>query len=312
MDNNNNVAQDRYLTDLNRDGVRETYIHDTAVYYRNTVVTYTDGTTAAIEARIVQTTQGHLFLAPPPATLPADLAALQAKPIQSVTIGPVSNYQTVAFVRDRPNPQFVVCFSAGTGIETPSGQQPAEELEPGDLVVTADRGPQPIRWIGSVKVDLADAPHLRPVRIGAGALGEGVPAQDLTVSPQHRVLVRSRIAQRMFGTNEILVAAKQLLALPGVETVEDLDHVTYVHFMFDRHEIVWSNGAQTESLFTGPEALKSVGAAARDEILSLMPELRDGAPEAAGIAPARPLVPGRLGRKLAQRHLENGRQLVDA
>lgn len=88
--------------------------------------------------------------------------------------------------------------------------------------------------------------------------------------------------------------------------------MTYVHFMFDRHEIVWSNGAQTESLFTGAEALRSVGPAAREEIFALMPELQDGLAEAAGFTPVRPLVPGRLGRKLAQRHLENGRRMIDA
>ena len=43
---------------------------------------------------------------------------------------------------------------------------------------------------------------------------EGRPvAADLTVSPQHRVLVRSRTAQKVFGTDEVLVAAKQLLLL---------------------------------------------------------------------------------------------------
>ena len=31
------------------------------------------------------------------------------------------------------------------------------------------------------------------------ALGAGVPARDLVVSPQHRVLLRSGIARRMFG-----------------------------------------------------------------------------------------------------------------
>ncbi|MDT9702188.1 Hint domain-containing protein, partial [Streptomyces sp. P17] len=89
---------------------------------------------------------------------------------------------------------------------------------------------------------LAANPHLRPVRIRAGALGAGVPARDLVVSPQHRVLLRSGIARRMFGASEVLVAAKQLLALDGVELASDLDSVTYVHFLFDRHQIVQSEG----------------------------------------------------------------------
>ena len=67
--------------------------------------------------------------------------------------------------------------------------------------------------------------------------------------------------------------------------------------------MVWSNGAETESLFSGPEALRAVGPAARAEIFALFPELaaEDYAPEAARLLPS-----GRLGRKLAVRHLQNG------
>ena len=53
----------------------------------------------------------------------------------------------------------------------------------------------------------------RPIRIRAGTLGNGLPEADLIVSPQHRVLVRSGIARTLFGADEVLVAAKQLLAL---------------------------------------------------------------------------------------------------
>ena len=65
---------------------------------------------------------------------------------------------------------------------------------------------------------------------------------DLIVSPQHRMLVRSQIAQKMFGTPEVLVAAKQLCQLRGIDVVEDLVDVTYVHFLFDAHQIVLANG----------------------------------------------------------------------
>lgn len=316
MDNNNSVAQDRYLTDLNRDGTSETYIHDTAVYY-TTTITYQDGTSPAqpIVARIVQTTTGELFLAPPPAASTADIAALTAKPIQSITIGQPTTgapalpgqpaQQSTVLVRDRPDLAFVACFAAGTAIRTPSGDVPVEDLAAGDLVQTVDAGAQPIRWIGITTIDLAKAPHLAPIRIAAGALGAGQPAADLLVSPQHRVLVRSRIAQRMFGAQEVLVAAKLLLDLPGFSIADDLAQVDYAHFMFDAHQVVWSNGALTESLFTGPEALKAVGPAARDEIMVLMPDLAQGAPD-----PVRPLVAGRTARRLALRHAGNAQQLI--
>jgi len=171
---------------------------------------------------------------------------------------------------------FIVCFAGGTQILTRKGRVCVEDLKIDDEVMTMDNGYQPIRWIGSRKldsIDLAVNPNLRPIRIEAGALGDGVPEQDLLVSPQHRIFVRSIVAQRMFGETEVLIPAKKLLGLEGISVDQDATSVTYTHFLFAKHEIVFANGAPTESLFTGQEALKSVGPAARREITALFPEI---------------------------------------
>lgn len=204
----------------------------------------------------------------------------------------------------------IICFARGTSIATLTGQVPVEALKVGDMVETKDHGMQPIRWIGATVLDtaaLANFPNLRPIRIRAGALGLGAPHRDLVVSPQHRILVSSSIAQRMFDAREVLVAAKQLLEVDGIEVDEDMEAVEYFHILFDQHEVITSNGAQTESLFTGPQALQSVGAAAREEILALLPELALATYEARF---ARKLVPGRMGRQLASRHRNNDKALV--
>ena len=201
----------------------------------------------------------------------------------------------------------IPCFCRGTLIATNRGEVPVEQLKVADLIVTRDHGLRPLRWIGSRvldEVDLATAPRLRPIRIRAGALGHDLPSRDLLVSPQHRILVRSAIAQRMFGCAEVLVAAKQLLQIEGFEQVE-ASEVEYFHLLFDAHEIVRSNGAETESLYTGTQALRAVGTAARDEILTLFPQLRD-----TPCAAARPLIPGARARQLAQRHARNGKDLI--
>lgn len=202
------------------------------------------------------------------------------------------------------------CFTRGVRIMTDAGERAIEDLRAGDLVLTRDRGLQPIRWIGSARLTaaaLARNPAMRPVRIRAHALGRGLPATDLVVSPQHRILVRSKVARTMFGADEVLVAAKQLLQIDGIDLAEDLHEVEYFHMLFDRHEVVVSNGAETESLYPGPEALRSVGRAALDEILALFPELRalTQAPVSARLMPS-----GRQSRKLAVRHLQHGRPLV--
>ncbi|WP_367275753.1 Hint domain-containing protein [uncultured Paracoccus sp.] len=199
----------------------------------------------------------------------------------------------------------IVCFANGTLILTDRGAVPVEALREGDLVVTRDHGTQPISWIGSRRLSaekLRANARLLPIRVGQGALGAGVPSQDLLVSPQHRLLVRSHIARRMFGADEVLVAAKHLCALDGIEVAADVGQIEYFHLLFDRHEVIIANDTEAESLYTGPEALKSVGPAAREEILTIFPELMDR-----DFAPARPLVAGRQGRRLAARHLQNSR-----
>lgn len=203
----------------------------------------------------------------------------------------------------------IVCFALGTMILTDRGEVAIHDLAVGDMVVTRDDGPQPICWIGSQRldaVDLAAHSRLTPIRIRAGALGDGMPQRDLVVSPQHRVLVRSKIAQRMFGTPELLLAAKQLLALDGFELADDLDHVEYFHVMFDRHQVIMSNGAPTESLYCGAQALRMVGPAARQELLSLFPQLAEDDMQ---VEPARAIPHEKRVRKLAQRHRDHARAL---
>ncbi len=205
-----------------------------------------------------------------------------------------------------------ICFTPGTLITTINGAQPIETLRPGDRIATRDHGFQAIRWMGRrvmTQEELTALPRMRPIRISAGALGQNMPQRDLTVSPQHRILVSSKIAQRMFGCSEVLVAAKQLLPLPGVERLDDVESVEYIHVLCSDHEVIIANGAWTESLYPGPEALKSVPPASRNEILTLFPELDQAIPGGAGPIPARPLVPGRQAQRMAERHAKNGRSL---
>ncbi|WP_022708566.1 Hint domain-containing protein [Paracoccus zeaxanthinifaciens] len=208
---------------------------------------------------------------------------------------------------------FLPCFVSGTLIEAAEGCRPVEELRTGDMVLTKDHGLMPIRWVGSRKLtkgDLVLLPHLRPIRISAGALGHGKPERDLLISPQHRILVHSKIAINMFAASEVLVAAKQLLLLDGIDYADEVAEVEYFHIIFDGHEIVMSNGAETESLYTGPEALKSMSASALREILELFPELAHQDP-ASPLPAARRLLSGREGRKLAHRHAQKHRQLLE-
>ena len=77
------------------------------------------------------------------------------------------------------------------------------------------------------------------------------------------MLVSSKICERMFGQTDVLLAAHQLTELPGIFTEPGYGEVEYFHLVFDRHEVIYAEGAPTESFFPGPEAIKSMPRAAR-------------------------------------------------
>jgi hypothetical protein len=108
-----------------------------------------------------------------------------------------------------------------------------------------------------------------PIRIATGVLGNSRP---LTVSPQHRMLLAGPVVDLLFGEDEVLVAAKHLLHLPGVRRVEG-GEVDYLHLLFDGHEIVTADGAASESLHPGEGAMGALDPAALVEVLALFPTL---------------------------------------
>ena len=204
----------------------------------------------------------------------------------------------------------VVCFTAGTMIETETGCVAVENLSPGDLVVTRDRGAQPIRWVGKKEISSAQLERndkLRPVCIKAGALANTTPARDLIVSRQHRMLTVSRLSKRMFDENEVLISAIKLTALPDIEIMPVDGPVIYYHLLFDQHEIVYAEGAPSESLHTGPEALKTLPQTAREGIFTLFPELSENTFSRAS---ARPIPPGKRQQNFIRRLEKNKHSFI--
>ncbi|MFN4058448.1 MAG: Hint domain-containing protein [Roseinatronobacter sp.] len=146
--------------------------------------------------------------------------------------------------------QDVLCFSAETLIDTPTGPRPVDAIRAGDLVLTYDNGPQIVRWVGESRLSglaLRRFPHLRPVRVSAAALGTGVPTEDLLVSPAHRLLVQGARAQALFNQPEVLVCARDLIDGRAVRQDLALHGVGYVHLLLDRHEVLFANGVPCES-----------------------------------------------------------------
>jgi hypothetical protein len=170
----------------------------------------------------------------------------------------------------------VICFTPGTRIRTPDGLVLVEDLHEGDRVQTKDNGAQEIMWKGSRRMTGARMfamPHLRPVRIKAGALGVERPDEELLVSPSHRMLIQGKEAMALFNTPEILVAAKDLINGKTITVDVTVPEVTYIHMLLPDHQILWANGVETESFHPANATLSVLDDGDRARLLAQFPDL---------------------------------------
>lgn len=167
------------------------------------------------------------------------------------------------------NIERIICFTPGARIMTPRGERAIETLRVGDMVITRDHGPQPIRWMGQRTVN--GRGNFAPIALNPNVM-QGA-RRPLLVSPQHRILFTGFHAELLFGTSEVLVAAKHLVDGRDVRVMER-EKVTYFHMMFDRHEVVYAEGAATESFHAADLGLSSISGQSREELFGIFPELR--------------------------------------
>ena len=171
--------------------------------------------------------------------------------------------------------QAVTCFTPGTCIATIAGLKPVETLEVGDRVLTRDRGFQPVRWLGQRHVVCPELPTKRnslPVLIRAGALGPGKPERDIIVSPRHRLLTTEKALLATMGETEALIEASALVGRPGVMGV--VPHsLTYIHVLFDQHEVILSDNLWSESFHLGRPAVAALLKEQNKAIQEIFPEI---------------------------------------
>ncbi|MEQ9694725.1 Hint domain-containing protein [Shimia sp. SDUM112013] len=172
-----------------------------------------------------------------------------------------------------------VCFVEGAGILTPSGERPVETLAIGDTVTTFEGDTRTIRWIAKRHLTFSELlieQRFRPVRIAKGVLGRGLPARDLWLSPQHRVLFAGWEAELLFRNAEVFVPAISFADLEGQGAADIVCGVTYYHLLLERHEVLVANGLPCESLFPGDAAIAAMDAEAREDLKQRFPEFRQG------------------------------------
>ncbi|SIS90942.1 Hint domain-containing protein [Roseivivax lentus] len=191
----------------------------------------------------------------------------------------------------------VVCFLRGTMIETPEGPLRIETLRPGDRLVFIDGRQGTLRAIGSRRVAPAALrlhAGLRPFRIRAGAFGANLPACDVTLSRQHRVLIRVPAEDpSRFAGQEVMGPVHALAHADAIAPVCPPVGVEYWHLLLDGHEVLPVAGLGLES------ALVTQGGLVDDTRL----EWQGCAPSAiSAMTPARPLMKPANLRRLLRRH----------
>lgn len=273
---------------------------------------YTDGTTIHSAYDLLNSSTGHKVTSLhfggdgyEQGTVHGMVSTVRFEPGQTYTF----DVERTSHRQNNSYDDYVACFVADTRIRTTQGAQRAIDLEPGDLIETADAGPQALRLKLHRSITAAELrrnPKLRPICITAGALGDGLPTRDLRVSPQHRMLATGPLCTRMFGKESVLIPARKMCDLPGVYEDESGAEVTYVHLVFDRHQIVFAEGAPTESFFNGAAELAGLTDEARREFLTLFPE---AAQTHHNMDAVRPILQGAEARALAAR-LKNNRHGV--
>jgi len=191
----------------------------------------------------------------------------------------------------------VVCYAPDTMIETALGPRQADELRPGDMVLTLDDGYCPITWVRADDRSLDGvSDDERPILIAAHALGAGLPKRDLIVSPQHRIFVGGHGQLEQHFPQEALVPAKALTGLPGIRAMRGKRSITWVHFALQRHHVVRANSVLSESLYLGRMVLNGLRAQDRARLEQIYAPM---SPERAALngPPARPFVSVQAARR---------------
>ena len=172
-------------------------------------------------------------------------------------------------------PGVMVCVCRGTPVLTATGYRPVESLKAGDMLQTLSGELKRILWADSSRLDPASLdllPNMRPIRIRANALGAGYPSSDLELSPQHRIYVNGRGIEATAGVGTGLIAAKHLVGLPGVEVVGDAETVDYFHILLPDHDVIWTAGLPTESMYIGPYTAARLNPSHRRALQALYPD----------------------------------------
>jgi sugar lactone lactonase YvrE len=171
------------------------------------------------------------------------------------------------------------CFREGTRLDGERGPVLVEVLQPGMRLRTAGGALREVIWIGHSRVDCQRHPRpldVLPVRVAAGAMGEGLPLRDLWLSPDHALFVDAHLVPVRYLLNGTTIVQE------AIGTEMNAGRVQYFHVELATHDILLAEGMPVESyLDSGNRASFTNGGG----VTMLYPDFASRVWEAKGCAP---------------------------
>ncbi len=169
-------------------------------------------------------------------------------------------------------------FARGTLIKTSDGPVAAEDLCPGMELITAEFGPMPLLWHGSMtlvpEISGMDTGGATLVRINADSFGLARPAGDLIAGPGLRLLTRLTEPGDIVGADKILTPAADLADGINIIQIAPPTPVNVFHICLARHATIYAADLEVESFHPGPAFERDMGPNMLSLFLSFFPHIK--------------------------------------
>ncbi len=165
-------------------------------------------------------------------------------------------------------------FAQGTIFQAERGYMAIEDIQPGDMLMTADGTTEQVTWIGSATFspnDLGDRMHL--TRVMADSFGMNRPESFISLGSAARVLQAPAHLRGNIDAGRMMTPAHRFL--DGVNVIEVMPPtpMRLFHIGMRRHTALIASGLEVESYHPGSTPIGDLSNTLRDVFQSMFPHI---------------------------------------
>jgi len=168
-------------------------------------------------------------------------------------------------------------FPRGTLITTDQGVCAIEDLRPGMKVVTQERGPQEVVWIGSMMMvphaPVADPAQVRMTRVSPDRFGLSRPAGDLMVGPGARLLHFPDVLRDDDVRGQVYTPFTEFADGDTVFEITPPSAIELFHVCLASHATIFAQGLPVETFHPGYYLNDTMGPNKLALFLSMFPHV---------------------------------------